>query len=139
MVKKAYLRTLEVVIAIVLVIGFIILTAPKQQKSQETPSIIKESRKFIFNEVLSNEELRSLIIQYEGNKCSDLDDSNKLKILIKDNTPVNYIYECEICSAQTSCTELDLPLKNIYADSISIADPAAPTQLNIFRLYFWEK
>ena len=137
MVKKAYLRTLEVIIAIVLVIGFLILISQKQIKTSETPSTIKESRKFIFNEILSNDELRNIIISNNGKKCSELDETNKLIEFIKENTPINYVYECEICITQSSCTQLDLPLKNIYADSISISDETG--QLTFFRLYFWEK
>ncbi len=137
MVKKAYLRTLEVIIAIVLVIGFLILITPKQQETQETPSTIKESKKFIFNEILSNEELRSIILSNNAKKCSELGETNNLIEFIKENTPVGYIYECEICTDQSSCTQLDLPLKNVYADSISISNDFG--QLTFFRLYFWSK
>ena len=137
MVKKAYLRTLEVIIAIVLVLGFIILMTPKQLKSQEVQSTIKESKKFIFNEILSRDSLRNIIISNNGKKCSELDETNELIEFIKENIPIGYIYECEICAAQSSCTQLDLPLKNIYADSISISDDMG--QLTFFRLYFWQK
>ena len=137
MVKKAYLRTLEVIIAIVLVIGFLILITPKQTKSQDVPSIIKESKKFIFNEILSDEELREIILSNSGKKCSELDETIKLIEFIKENTPVGYVFECEICADQSSCTQLDLPLKNIYADSLSISDNFG--QLTLFRLYFWQK
>lgn len=140
MVKKAYLRTLEVIIAIILVIGFAILISPKQQKQIGTPSVIKESRKFIFNEILNTESLRSIILFNNNKKCSELVQDNELTDLIIKNTPVGYSYECEICITQTSCTDLsNLPSKDIYADSISLVDKSNLNQLTIFRLYFWEK
>ena len=139
--KKAYIRTLEAVIAIILVLVFIFMVTPKTQKiSEEVPVDVREAQKFILQEVLNNETLRNCVISLEPpqNCKQDIFSCKNLDSFIKEHIPRNYDYNCEVCSTSASCINLNLPIdKSVYADDIFITN--YPNKLRIVRLYLWRK
>ena len=48
--NKGFIRTLEAVIAIIIILGLIAYLIPSRELKIEIPSNVKEAREFIFNE-----------------------------------------------------------------------------------------
>ena len=139
--KKAYIRTLEAVIAIILVLAFIFMVTPKTQKiSEEVPIDVREAQKFILQEVLNNESLRNCVIILEPpqNCKQDIFSCKNLDSFIQEHIPKGYDYNCEVCSSSASCINLNLPIdRSVYADSILITEDI--DKIKIVRLYIWRK
>lgn len=129
--NKGFIRTLEAVIAIVIILGLIIYLAPEKKLEVSIPSNVKEAREYIFNEVLINESLRSYFKDYNGNCKSQL----KLKEFLDRNVPAGYEYECEICET-TGCANLDevQRMKNVYTGAVYLG-----VEDKTFRLFLYEK
>ena len=138
--KKAFVRTLEAVIAILMIFGFILFTKPQLNPDaiSGTPDQVKTAQQFIFSEISYNQDFRSCITTASNpssGSCTEVCGA-RLDNFIRPNVPFGYDYACEICETSVSCMHRDLPLdRNIYADSIFIADKHS----KILRIYFWQK
>ncbi|HLC71988.1 MAG TPA: hypothetical protein VJH37_00230 [Candidatus Nanoarchaeia archaeon] len=136
--KKGFVRTLEAIIAAIIVLGIILVVTPeKAQQRTGTPENVKEAQQFILEGIAMNETFRDCIlrstVQGECNTVcvapADID------AFVAAHTPPLYGFRCEICNSASTCSE-SLPLdKSLYTDSRLIARNPA----RIIRLIFWEK
>jgi len=137
--KKGFVRTLEAVIAVIIVFTIIVMLAPeKNRPEKETPEIIKQTLAFLLEQITSNEAYKACVKKSAAapGECkavcpppADIDS------FVKNNIPARYDYRCEICLSASTCSG-PLPLgKSLYTDSKLIAaDPP-----RVIRLIFWEK
>ena len=137
--NKGFLRTLEAVIAIILVLSLILfLTPTKLSGSGEIPGSVVESQKTIVEEISLNETYRKCVLDNKGRSCIGMDyPCNEVENFVRMNTPAGYDYNCEICDSSVSCVEnLHVPVdRTVYARDIFIA--GRPSR--IFRVYLWER
>ena len=136
--KKGFIRTLEAVIAVIIVLGVILAVTPgKDKATQKTQDIVRQAQSFILEQVATNEQYRECILKSttQGECKTVCTGTADIDALVKKNLPNQYEYRCEICSSASTCSG-QLPLdKSLYTDSRFIAtDPA-----KIIRLVFWEK
>lgn len=153
--KKGFLRIIEAVIAIVLLLGFILYITYKTPNVEfKTPQPVKDSMSSILNQMASNFDLRNCVLINDISTCGDdgsgcecdnimnlCHQGTKFSEIMKSRI-VNYDYACEICKESLSCTKISEKLpkdKTVYADTIFIA----PTnnvndEPRVVRLYFWE-
>ncbi len=132
--KKGFVRTLEAVIAVVIVLGIMLVLTPAKQPETDIPANLKQSQAFILNHIATNENFRNCIMDTTvygecRASCAAIDG------FVGNNVPKGYDYRCEICSSASTCSN-PLPLdKSLYTDSRFIAtDPA-----KVIRVVFWEK
>lgn len=145
--KKGFIRTLEAVIAIIILLSIIYVVTPTRDFKITTPNNIEEAQSAIFSELLVNFTYRECILgissygaindiqEYLGTVITDpcLTDINKFIDL---HRPNNYIYLAEICDQSASCLDSMLPVeKSIYSESIMLASDNP----KVFRIYFWER
>ncbi len=148
--KKGFIRTLEAVIAIILILGFIFWITPKVVEFEEkVPENVANAKDFILNQILSEKEYSECVLFASEGECeSVLSDSSEgsckdiiINELIEDNIPHGYSYHCEICSSSGSCTNLPEPdktlKKSVYTGSIFVY--GSSTNYKVFRIYIWEK
>ena len=133
--KKGFIKTLEAVIAIILILGFVYAMTPKQEpKAEPTPLNIRDTQQFILNEVALNKTFRNCITSSPVSAC-DNGCLQQINAFIDKNTPSGYENSCEVCARAISCSSNQLPLdRSIYTDSIFIGHT---TSSKIFRVYFW--
>jgi hypothetical protein len=131
--KKAYLKTLEALIAIAIFLIFLttalIMNQPEKNEPS-TPQDIKLIQDTIFNKIQTEQYLRVCLIDSD-NSCLETEIS---KVILD-----SLDYEIQICTPTTSCLVSDLTLpedKTIYADSIIIKEQDTTA---ILRLYLWRK
>lgn len=145
--KKGFIRTLEAVIAIILILGFIFWITPKVVEFEEkVPENVANAKDFILNQILSEKEYSQCVLEADlgesyGKICEEAltcDYEDKILDLFE-NIPYGYSYHCEICSKSASCTKLpsEAEDKSIYTGSIFVYKSSS--EYRVFRIYIWEK
>lgn len=131
--KKGFLRTLEAVVAIIIILALIVYLAPSKKLETEIPSNVKEAKEFILKEILTNKTLRECINDNIGD-CKTLC-SERLKFFLDKSVPFGYDYGCEICvPSRQGCGELrEIQDKNVYSGVIYLNFDKT------FRLYLYEQ
>ena len=155
--KKAYVKTIEAIIAIVIILIFIYSVMPRDRVQEPTvPGNIELLQKTITNEIENNKIYRDEILKEnvkEENLLNKIDppEQNSLfpdlnLLMTKTLTSSMYGYQGLICEEGCNIPE-DLPDgKTVYSKSILIAEslpsePTLPTGVNtkIFYFYIWYK
>jgi len=149
--QKGYIKTLEAVIAIVIILLFTFAVTPKQAPSAKLPSAVEVSQRYILSEIQNNDTIRSLVIGSTKTPtgpsppevCSSID-----KIILS-NIPPGFDYTFSICDVtycisnepETSCRRIDLiPIdRSIYTRDILVASNSTMQNPKIVRLWFWRK
>ncbi|HLC37766.1 MAG TPA: hypothetical protein VJJ53_03230 [Candidatus Nanoarchaeia archaeon] len=127
MVKRGYLRTLEAVIAIVIVLIFIFSFGISNIGTGEvTPKNVKDAQKFIFKTVLSNETLRDGVLN---------DDTSLLDPVVSRNLPLGYNYKIQFCKS-ADCPIPLLPSETIYIDTVFVGEE---NNFRVLKLFVWEE
>ena len=124
MVKKAFIRTLEVLVAIVITFIFVIYIIPKnipdQSKQEELQLLAKLSQ---------NPDFRT---------CAINEDQACIKTFIDANIPKKYDYKISI-SKNPNDSPPELPLKQTFTDSLLISGTIEDYNPIIIKLYYWLK
>ena len=157
--KKAYIRTVEAIIAIVLILTFIVYIWPKEsQVESKIPRDIELTLDRTINEFQYNEGCRICILQINlissltAQEIQDLADDdtiktcyNKLNDFIKNNIPQTLLYYLSICSVEGYCApsdiEVNLPKENVYTKGafISTTTIEQNPDSKTVKLYIWRK
>ena len=142
--KRGWIRTLEAVIAILLIFGFILYVTPKTQSyGDTTPQIVESRQNFIMKTILENNDYRNCVLDGgSGSYCFGPDGvlcvgyREEIENLVEKNKPLGYDYACEICPSSASCTNVNaLAEKSVYTSAIFVSKPGTG---KVMRLYFWE-
>jgi len=137
MKKKGYIRTLEAVIAIVIILIFIFTMMPKKEPNpKDVPPRVDAAQKYILQEIANTPELRQEAIetQEEDNECIE---GGLIEQLIQANVPPGYSYACAVCSS-TGCVFMPEGVTtSVYMDDILITPDDATLGPKIVRLWFW--
>jgi hypothetical protein len=132
--KKAYLRTVEAIIAIIIIVIVSFTLIPRHRiPTPKTPFNVKSSQDFILNEILTNKVLRACVLHDPG--CET---NNQFKSLFEKNIPMAYNYTYKICD-KTNCVVTTPTDKSIYMNDIIIAPDDIGDKPKIVRLWVWEK
>jgi len=146
--KKGFIKTLEAVLAIIVLLSLIFILTPKTEIDISKPNSLQQAHNIMFSEISQNISFRDCILDLPNNK-----EINDPPDFINGNpssdpclTPINnfleayrphgYIYLAEVCDKSASCLTGDLPIeKQIYSESIMLASDTP----KVFRIYFWER
>ncbi len=137
---KGFVRTLEAVIAIVILLGAVLILIPEEQPvTGEVPAEIQDVQSYVLQEIALNKNYRDCVTTsnagYEG-KCQG-GCLTPINDFIISKIPFGYTGVCELCNSAISCTNMDLPIdKSIYTDSIFLVKPPVT---KVLRVYFYEK
>ena len=146
--NKGYLRILEAVIAVVLLLGVMLFISTRSSVNDaKTPSNVVESMRIILEKISVNETLRSCIVNFtyvgECRQSSDLFNGLNCGVEINktifEEVPLGYSYTCEICNQSLSCLTTAqanvIPWnKSVFTDTIFLAKEDIE---KVVRLYLW--
>lgn len=147
--KKGFIRTLEAVIAVILLLTIIYMTAPSQEIDISKPNVITQAHSVIFSEISTNQDYRSCLLnkiisdgalnnasgQYTGSIIPHIC-IQEINNFIAPFTPHGYVYLAEVCNQAKSCLNRNIPVeKSVFAESIMLASDNP----KVFRVYFWEE
>jgi hypothetical protein len=129
--KKAYIKTLEALVALVIflifVTGVIVINQPREKET--IPQDIKLLQDTILNKIETEPEFRH---------CLVANDTICIENLINSSILPTIDYDFDICNEPnpSDCTLKTFPLnRTIYADSLIIQEGKTA----IIRLYLWRK
>lgn len=138
--KKGVVKTLEAVIAIIAILGFIYTIFPeKKEITGEVPAAVKAAEEYVLTEIALNKEYRRCVTDEIGEYAGACKIGCLIQLdeLMKSRAPLGYASMCEVCDTALSCTSEHLPAgASIYTDSIFIA--RHPVK-KVVRVYFYEK
>ena len=141
--KKGFIRTLEAVIAITIILGFIIYMAPSRKLDVGIPSNVKEAKEFILHEILINQTFRDCVeeglIYTTKTGCGDCKGAcdGKLRNFLNANKPFGYEYECEIYKSGTETGCGEHKLGDVYTGAVLLN--LGENNYKEFRIFFFEK
>ena len=133
--KKGFIRTIEAVIAIVILLGLVLfIFGDKPKEIKKIPEVIEDAQNYIISEFLYNSEFKKCFTDLIIN---DADTNGKCDIKLSSiatlsgkncrtavmdfldkAVPPGYSYECEICKTTRSCSTITFPKeKSVYPKS----------------------
>lgn len=143
MYNKGYVRTLEAVIAIILILIVIYTIIPKHVEPQpDIPLVVHDAQQFIISDITNNESLRTLIVISEGVGASD-NLRMEIENVIKSHIPPNYDFVCAICPQTNPCIQTTPLEKAVYMSDVFIASSLGrelrEQNPKIVRFWIWLK
>jgi hypothetical protein len=147
--KKGFIKTLEAIISIVLLLGLVLfIFSGNAGILNRTPQVVKSTNTFVINEFLNNETFRNCFINTDNNLCIDIEvfatsENRKCGKVIEDfllkSAPAGYGDKCEVCISSKSCTNLNIPVeKSVYTKS-GFVYSEEKNEGRIIRNYIFEK
>lgn len=138
--KKGYIKTLEAVIAIIIVIlvGYILIPSSREP-APDVPSILKGSQKAIDQSIQFNETIRTYLTDDTITKEEEQIMLKAINNIIKKYTPFGYDYTCVVCSNPGTCLADYTPGKSIYMTDVFVASSEKKQNPKIVRVWFWKK
>ena len=132
--KKGYMKTLEAVFAVILLLIVIIsVIASDRVKSNSTPGEINLLHVGILEGIQKDEELREMIYSFNENE-------DAIRLFVESRLDESRLrYDIQVCDDLSFCQVLESTIgqsKNIYSDSIIIYDSSEKINY-LVRLYLW--
>lgn len=137
--NKGFVKTLEAIVAVIIVFTLIVTLAPTTKKQrEETPDAVKQAQAFLLDQITSNEIYRECVKKSAAapGECKIVCPSpSDIDSFVKNNIPSQYDYRCEICLSASTCSGPPPLDKSLYTDSrLVAADPP-----RVVRVIIWEK
>lgn len=136
--KKGFLRTLESIIAIIMVLGLILYVTPtRTPEVSELPGVVEQAQNLVLEEVAVNKEFRKCILESDERSCIGMNSPcSGIESFIQTAVPTGYQFNCEICSSSIACvSSLSIPQdKTVYTRDTFVA--GSPSK--VFRVYMWQ-
>lgn len=135
---KGYIRTLEAVIAIVLILLFIFTIIPERTVNPKAvPLQVKSSQKYILQSVANNPGLRTEALSINDNiDCSQVP-GGQINAFVQQNLPPGFGYSCAVCISTSCVFTPDSVTTSVYMDDIMITPDNVIGGPKIVRLWFW--
>ena len=128
--KKAYIRTLEAVVAILIIYIFTTsLLAKNNVNEASVPKDIELTQESILKEIQSSEYYRNCILSNNNNCINSLFQSSIKNI---------YGYNFSICTV-SNCVVPATPEKEVYAKSLIVTANLTNYSTTSVNLYIWRK
>lgn len=141
MVKKGYIRTLEAVIAIVIILLFIFTVTPSRVTNpSDIPPQVKTAQGYILREIASNQIYRdeALGVINDG-QCGGLDSvAPNIDVFVSENVPPGFGYSCAVCLSTNCVFTPEGIATSVYIDDIMITPPDVFTGPKIVRIWMWQ-
>lgn len=144
MVKQGYIRTLEAVIAIVIILLFIFTITPTEVTNpSDVPAQVKTAQGYILSEIANEPLYRDEALGViTGGQCGGEDPPGvapNINEFVSLNIPPGFDYACMICLT-TDCvfSSSEGITTSVYVDDIMIAPPDTSTSPKIVRIWLWQ-
>ncbi len=131
--KKAWLRIVEAVIAVLIVASVLLIVLSRQSPKQDKSEEIYEKQRAILNQISQNITLRGYVI--DANEEND----DEIEEFVKKNAPVGWEFRLKICDVEKVCALGEYIEKNIYSQEIIISSTLEEYNPKKLKLFVWEK
>ncbi len=134
MVKKAFMKTVEIMLVIVITTIFMLVIIP-----QGSTNIIKEREPYLIY-LQELPEFRNFVSNNDG--CFDSGESNTVDNLIRRYLPDEYYYTLCLNARMQSSNYLfnyGTPQKEVHVDTLLFAGNYTNINIKTVRLYYWSE
>jgi hypothetical protein len=131
--KKGWMKVLEAVIAISLLIGVLLYIISTTGVRKDVSYLVYDKEKYILETVSKNDTFRTDIL--------NLDNTNVNKFINK-TLAVNWNFETRICTLDNICSAnnpIPPPDRNVYSSEIVISSADTKYDPRKFKLFVWVK
>jgi len=132
--KKGWIRIVEALVAILLIVGFLTLIINKGEQKSNLNSRIGLSENSILREIQINSTYRNYILGTSGTvEFEDLDSNLNAQIISRTPEYLNCVGQ--ICEFDNDCDYVENSGKDIYGKSVFIganSEVYSPKQLKLF-------
>lgn len=129
--KHGWLKVLEAVIAITLLIGFLLYMMSTSAPKKDISRAVNEKEIYILNTISQNNSFRDDIIN---------NNNANINVAIAKMTPTSWDFETRICPLDDICEGSTRPLdRDVYANEIVISSTDAEYGPKKLRLFIWAK
>jgi hypothetical protein len=131
--KKAWLRIVEAVLAILIILSTLLIITSKQTTKTDLSPEISEIQTDILNIINKNTTLRQYVIETPPNK-------QELTNTINQMLPNTFNFAIEICPIKDICHSTETPTnKQVYAKEILITTTLETYNPKKLRFFVWSK
>ena len=132
--KKGFIRTIEAVIAIVIIVMVIFFSIPTDigNFESEVPVLVQDSKTFINSQIFQDEALITLIFNDEVAAKA------QIETIIANSVPPGYAFKVKICDTPT-CIEQTPADKQVYMGDLFIGSTLKEIDPHIVRYWMWPK
>lgn len=136
--KKGYLKTLEAIIAIIIILLVVYAIIPKYVEPKPNPPLaVQDAQRFILSDISNNDTLRVMILTDNPNVAAEVQKTIQAHML------PNYDFACAICPQTSACIQPTPFDKTVYMNDIFIASSPGLTlaeqKPKIIRFWMWLK
>ncbi|MFA5019663.1 MAG: hypothetical protein WC533_01040 [Candidatus Pacearchaeota archaeon] len=133
--KKAVLRILEAVIAVMIVAGILTYAYVKQVYEPNKDEEVHKRLRVILEETAKDLEIRTLILNEEKTKVKELILGRYSSLI-----PQEYSIDIAICDLTEICSADEIPSgeSEVYSESISISSTLEELSPKELAIFLWE-
>ena len=132
--KKAFIRTLEAIIAIVITFIFLVAILPLRETGITTEEKIK-----VLGNLIDDKTFRTGVFELEFNRCFTEQDQEWINNYVRNYLADGYEYRFCIYNHLRYPLIEDLPDKEVIVDSVFITKDLSDYERRIVRFYYWVK
>ncbi|MBU2637608.1 MAG: hypothetical protein KJ955_01415 [Nanoarchaeota archaeon] len=141
--NKGYIKTLEAVIAIVIILIFTFAVTPKPVPSYRLPSSVENAQDYILEEIGVDDGLRTLIMNADTDNpeaAESVAAYTAINTVVDSNLPTGYAYIVGICAESVCVSELppEAADRSIYTAEAMIASDGTAETPRIVRIWMWQ-
>lgn len=139
--KQGYIKTLEAIIAIVIILIFTFAVTPKPEPSYQLPSSVENAQNYILEEIAGDEDVRTNIMASDPANPDD-PAYEDIRNIVDANLPTGYAYTVGIC-LESACSSNSTAIAegtSVYtAEAMIGSDGVVDTTPRIVRIWMWRK
>lgn len=127
--KRGWLKVLEAVIAITLLIGVLLYMMSSSAPRKDISNVVYEKEKYILDTISKNDALRNDIVN---------NNNANVNYTIEKMIPITWDFETRICELDSICQGVRRPLdKDVYSSEIIVTSNKTSYNPKKIRLFVW--
>lgn len=137
--KQGYIKTLEAVIAIVIILIFTFAVTPKPTPSYALPSSVENAQVYILEEIEMDETVRAAVMDGDIENPESM--YTAINPIVDENMPTGFDYTIGVCeeSACSSSRDVIPADKSVYTAEAMIGSGGSADTPRIVRIWMWRK
>jgi len=138
--KQGYIKTLEAVIAIVIILIFTFAVTPKPTPSYQLPSSVENAQNYILEEIAGDDDVRAAVMEFDPESSEEA--YGLINDIVATNLPTGYAYTIGIC-IESACSSNATSIaedRSVYTAEAMIGSyGVVDTAPRIVRIWMWRK
>jgi len=129
--KKGWMKVLEAVIAITLIIGVLVYIMATTITEKDMSGVVGEKERYILDAISKDDSLRNDIVSEKY---------DNVNLTIKGMISTNWEFDTKICELDNICSSINTPVdKDVYVSEVVVVSNKTSYIPKKLRLFIWMK